>query len=336
MNLDPETLGRLLEFPIQQPPEGVTPNFINPSSSAYQVYATAGGGEKAVLAHELVFFAGLFLCLAFIGMTIAIVSGGAFGRDAWHVLLGAFTKSQLVIELPIAICLVKCSVLMLYLRIFRVLQWMRVVCIISLVVTVAYHVSLAVAFGVMCSPKSGDTQLHFLAAFISDTCERTRILIVVQGIGNVVTDLFLVILPLPAVWTLRMPMRRRLAISSMFSVGICAIASSVIGLVYRVHFYAVGDNNIRLVALKGPLLTLLSTASERALRLTGSSRSGTRLKDDSGMVKSYPDYVTHPGSIDRHNAWVDTEGDNHSLQQLNPEGIVKKSEVNVFTRASGR
>jgi hypothetical protein len=354
VSLTPEVLANLLEFPIQAPPPGVTPNFVNPDSSAYQIYITAAVcivlmlfftvarlvakislRQKFLLGDEIVFYAGLvsalfnvvvnkplsqtptnpsksltpnpiqFFCIAFIGMTVACVSGGAFGRDAWNVVLGAFTKSQLVLallietELPIAICLVKCSVLMLYYHVFRVLTWMRIISIISMVVVITWHVSLAIAFAVMCSPSTGDGQLDFLAAFVSDSCTKTRILVVLQGAGNVVTDIFLVILPLPAVWTLRLPLSRKLAISAMFSVGLTAVASSIIGLVYRYHFYVQGDNNIRLAvalwvtsmteeaagimiccmpatavvfkSVKGPLKSWLSSVSERTLRLTGSS-----------------------------------------------------------------
>ncbi|KAI0902720.1 hypothetical protein F4823DRAFT_621072 [Ustulina deusta] len=40
--LDPETLSQYLNYPIQAPPPGVTPNFVNPDSTAYQVYITSG------------------------------------------------------------------------------------------------------------------------------------------------------------------------------------------------------------------------------------------------------------------------------------------------------
>ncbi|KAK8017152.1 hypothetical protein PG991_008228 [Apiospora marii] len=222
--MDPATLSQYLQYPIQAPPPGVTPNFVNPDSTSYQVYATG-----------------------------PCVSGGAFGRHAWNILLGAFTKSQLILALlveillPVAICLVKVSVLLLYLRIFRVLNWMRVVSVVSIVLIVLWHLALSVSFAAMCAPGTGDTQLDFLAAFISQKCSDTRILVVLQGVGNVVTDIWLILLPLPAVWTLQMPNRRKLAVSSMFMVGIIACVASIVGLVYRAQYYTAGEDNIRLV-----------------------------------------------------------------------------------------
>lgn len=40
--MDAATLEQYLDYPIQPPPKGVTPNFVNPESTAYQVYITAG------------------------------------------------------------------------------------------------------------------------------------------------------------------------------------------------------------------------------------------------------------------------------------------------------
>ncbi|RYP77945.1 hypothetical protein DL771_000804 [Monosporascus sp. 5C6A] len=363
--MSPETLSQYLDYPIQSPPPGVTPNFVNPDSTAYQVYVSKTFlGGRTVVIDEIVFVVGLVLCLAFIAMTIACVSGGAFGRDAWNVLLGAFTKSQLVILLPLAICFVKTSVLILYFQIFSILKWMRIASIAGIVAITAFHVSLSIAFGAMCAPSTGASQVDFLAAFVSDTCTRTRSIVVLQGVGNVVTDFFLLILPLPAVWALQMPLRRKLAVSAMFLIGI-----SIIGLCYRVQYYTAGENNIRLVvplwatamaeetagvmiccmpstaavfkSVKGPVLSWLSSMSERALRLTGQSRSGILLSSSNSNLRRTLEHKTpentrnpvycHPGSHDRHTAWVETEVDTYPLPQLNPGQLCigKKTEVEV-------
>lgn len=97
---------------------------------------------------------------------------------------------------------------------------MRVAAITGMVLITAFHIAISIAFAVMCAPRTGSGQLDFLSALISDTCTRSRVIIVIQGIGNVVTDLFLLILPLPAIWTLQMPLRRKLAVSAMFLVGL--------------------------------------------------------------------------------------------------------------------
>lgn len=92
-------------------------------------------------------------------------------------------------------------------------------CITGITAITAFQVSLSIAYAVMCAPSTGSSQIDFLAAFISDTCERTRALVVIQGVGNVVSDVFLVVLPLPAVLKLQMPLKRKIAVTSMFLIG---------------------------------------------------------------------------------------------------------------------
>ncbi|KAI3328370.1 hypothetical protein F4824DRAFT_493210 [Ustulina deusta] len=318
--LDPETLSQYLNYPIQAPPPGVTPNFVNPDSTAYQVYITSG------------------LCIP---LMLGFAASSVFGRHAWNVLLGGFTKSQLVLALlveilaPQALCFVKVSVLILYLRIFSVIRWIRITSIIAIILVVGFHLSVSICFAVMCSPSTGDSQLDFLAAFISESCNKTRVLVVIQGVGPVISDLFLLILPLPAVWKLNMPIKRKLAVSSIFLVGISALISSILSLYYRTLYYAAGEDNIRLVSIRANMLSL-SMAEEaagvivccmpataalfrKAIRspivLSGSS---SNLKENLERHKSdnirNPVYC-HPGSRDRHTAWVDSEPETHSLQQ---------------------
>ncbi|KAK8076768.1 hypothetical protein PG994_004040 [Apiospora phragmitis] len=337
--MDPATLSQYLQYPIQAPPPGVTPNFVNPDSTSYQVYAIAG-----VCTPLMLFFASLrWGCKIFLKQKVILVdetnpdiivlqlfssldgfviftdppqkpgvSGGAFGRHAWNILLGAFTKTQLVLALlveiflPVAICLVKVSVLILYLRVFRVLNWMRIVSIVSMALIVMWHLALSIAFAASCAPSTGDTQLDFLAAFISQKCSDTRILVVLQGVGNVATDVWLILLPLPAVWALQMPLRQKIAVSSMFMVGVIACVASMVGLVYRAQYYTAGEDNIRLVVpvwvtcmveetagviiccspattmvfknAKQPVFSWLSSVSQRVLRK--SSNSSTKNSGD--------------------------------------------------------
>lgn len=172
------------------------------------------------------------------------LAGSVFGRHAWDVLLGSFTKFQLVVMspsslvfrimnsnsmkcallveilAPLALLFIKASVLILYLRVFSLMRWMRVASLVGIAILVAFHISIAVSFIAMCSPKTGTSQLDFLAAFISDSCNKSRSLVAVQGAGSVVSDLYLLILPFLAVAKLQMPFRRKLAVYSMFFIGV--------------------------------------------------------------------------------------------------------------------
>ena len=71
-----------------------------------------------------------------------------------------------------------------------------------------------------CSPRNGSSQTAWIAALESNRCLRPeKTLSVVVGVGNVLSDFYLILLPLPAVWGLQIPARRKLAILSMFLTG---------------------------------------------------------------------------------------------------------------------
>lgn len=124
---------------------------------------------------------------------------------------------------PLGICAVKVSVLILYLRIFGgPVRWMRITCIIGIVMLFAYHVSFAIAFGAMCAPDptAGYSQIAMLMAFLSDSCMRTKILVFLMGVGNSFIDLVLLFLPLPVIWKLHMPLRKKVKTSATFLIGV--------------------------------------------------------------------------------------------------------------------
>lgn len=131
--------------------------------------------------------------------------------------------------LPLAMCAIKISVLILYLRIFGgSVLWMRIACIVGIVLLLAYHISFTTAFGVMCSPppKAGYSQIALLMASVSDSCVHTKTFVLLMGIGNSLIDLILLFLPLPVIWKLQMPLRKKITTSAIFLMGISYVSPS--------------------------------------------------------------------------------------------------------------
>lgn len=71
-----------------------------------------------------------------------------------------------------------------------------------------------------CRPLDGQNQLSYLEAVGSPQCRalNTSLATVVRA-ANVVSDLYLLVLPLPAVWALNLDIKRRLGVSAMFLTG---------------------------------------------------------------------------------------------------------------------
>ncbi|KAL9038259.1 MAG: hypothetical protein Q9180_003244, partial [Flavoplaca navasiana] len=70
-----------------------------------------------------------------------------------------------------------------------------------------------------CAPKHGYTKLDFLSAITADKCARNNYLNTWPGLFNILSDFYLLILPLPAVWRLQLPTRKKLGICGMFLTG---------------------------------------------------------------------------------------------------------------------
>ena len=82
-----------------------------------------------------------------------------------------------------------------------------------------YNASM-IAYLVVCAPTDGQSQFAYISALASPRCTQTRRpLAVIQGAVNVISDLYLIILPLPAVWSLQISFRRKISISAIFLTG---------------------------------------------------------------------------------------------------------------------
>ena len=137
-------------------------------------------------------------------------------------LLDSLTFSaSLVFEAICGPCIwfVKFLLFVLYVQVFRPLRWLRYLAYAGAVITGLFYLATMVALLVLCAPTEGHSQLAYWSALDSPRCLQTRSLVTVLGVVSIVSDLYLIILPLPAVWSLQLPLRRKLAVSAMFFTG---------------------------------------------------------------------------------------------------------------------
>ena len=76
-----------------------------------------------------------------------------------------------------------------------------------------------IVFIVMCGPKHGQSQISYISALGGSQCRQTRPLVIILGVVNIISDLYLILLPLPAVWSLQLPLSRKVGVSAMFLTG---------------------------------------------------------------------------------------------------------------------
>jgi len=69
---------------------------------------------------------------------------------------------------------------------------------------------------VLASPRHGQNYLEVLEGPAST---HSKTLLIVQGVVNVVSDFYLLVVPLPAVWGLKLPLKKRFGILAIFGTG---------------------------------------------------------------------------------------------------------------------
>lgn len=97
---------------------------------------------------------------------------------------------------------------------------MRYLSISGAVVTGLFYFAIMVSYLISCEPMGGHDTLAWTFGLNSPKCQKIHPLTAVAlGIVGLVSDVYLLILPLPAVWNLQLPLRRKLAVSAMFMTG---------------------------------------------------------------------------------------------------------------------
>lgn len=142
--------------------------------------------------------------------------------DIYHRLItNVLQQLSLVIWAVYGPCLwfIKLSLFVLYLEIFGLLRWLKHLAFFGIVTTGLFYFASMVAFLVLCSPQSGHSQIAYLTALASPKCSKSMPLATVIGAVSVASDLYLVVLPLPAVWSLQLPFHRKIGVSAMFLTG---------------------------------------------------------------------------------------------------------------------
>ncbi|KAI4115016.1 MAG: hypothetical protein LQ338_007924 [Usnochroma carphineum] len=216
--------------PLALPPPGQTANLEHPESNAIRVYVAA-----SICIPLIVSFAGLrtynkiyvnpgralddytfmlaTVCtIVYISLVIALLSKGLFGTHIWDLTLGDLRNTPFLLVLIIealwgpTIWLIKLSVFLMYLSLFDVLTWFKRLIWAGIAVSGLLYFSTTVAKLALCAPRGSET---YIMAFSTPHCDSTKKLGVASGIFNIISDVYLLVLPVPVVWGLRITNKRK-------------------------------------------------------------------------------------------------------------------------------
>ena len=104
----------------------------------------------------------------------------------------------------------------MYLRIFSPNLQTRYLIYFGMVIMVLFYTACLLVEAISCTPRSGET---WIEAQLSKRCGRDLTLGYVMAAFNVVSDFYLLAIPLPVVWKLQLPLRRKIGVSAVFMTG---------------------------------------------------------------------------------------------------------------------
>lgn len=120
------------------------------------------------------------------------------------------------IVLPPSLGLVKCSFFIQYYQLFYPLRWIRISIWIGAIISTAFYVAFSITALILTSPWPGES---FLEGLLSQHYFKNTQFAIPLGVIGMLVDWYLFILPIPAVWNLKMSTSRKLAVINIFMTG---------------------------------------------------------------------------------------------------------------------
>jgi hypothetical protein len=111
----------------------------------------------------------------------------------------------------------KLSIFVLYLRLFGSNRRTRIFALVGIVLCIIFYTLGTVFAFATCVPRSGES---LLMASMSERCHMSMATVFLTSAVNVVSDIYLVLVPIPLVMNLQMPREKKIRICSVFMLGI--------------------------------------------------------------------------------------------------------------------
>ncbi|KAI4176547.1 MAG: hypothetical protein LQ348_005968 [Seirophora lacunosa] len=320
-------------WPLVPPPPGRTVNRVHPESNACTVHVAAGVCiplivifasirlyNKVVINRgrtwdDYTFMLASVCAITYISLVVALLDHGPFGFHIWDLVVANIKNSSLLLALVLEgiygpfIWLIKLSVLLMYLQLFHPFPWARRMAWLGIIVTALFYFSTTIAKFGLCAPRG---RVSYIEAFSAPRCNNTKKLGLVTGYFNVLSDIYLLALPVPCVWKLSLKPKKKLGVIAGFMTGI-SIAEMTCGLAF----------------LCGPSIASIAKRHNEAIkawvkrsigddRLQGKSVRLTRFGDDSTTSRKQHRHG-HKASADSDTQLHTTTSDSATVDEISSQ-----------------
>lgn len=115
-----------------------------------------------------------------------------------------------------SVAAIQVSLLCFYLRLFHVIQWARYACYVLIALIVGWYVSTMITWFNSCHPFP-----KFFNPALAGKCSiDSHKVCSATGFMHIGFDVFILLIPIPAIWNLKMALKKRLMVIGVLGLGI--------------------------------------------------------------------------------------------------------------------
>ncbi len=111
----------------------------------------------------------------------------------------------------------KTSFFLMYLNLFKPIDWLRIGCYIGLIVNWGFYMAVIAATLYYSAPGPGQT---WLEGFHNPRYSKAFNMTIPIASGSLILDCYILVLPVGVVWNLRLDLKRRLGVLAIFATGL--------------------------------------------------------------------------------------------------------------------
>ncbi|CAJ2507426.1 Uu.00g086120.m01.CDS01 [Anthostomella pinea] len=275
--------------------------------------------------------------------------------------LYVYEKTRYAYEIvgTIGLCVIKLSVLLFYRRIFAI-RAARLVNNVFIGLTAAWGISFTFAVAFQCTPVS--TLWEKFEYEYEPYCVQVFPLYFGHAISDLILDVFIFILPIPHLWSLKMPQRQKLAVGGIFLLGAIVVAIGITRtLIFHwvidfatvqpmswfydttwysagVLFWHIAENVVGLLGCclpsYAPLFKNILHKQKTLGASSGASSSGLGASKKRGYPSPYHERLEDEESLTRIRAAADGGSEEHALGIVPERRILVNREFRLETSAA--
>ncbi|KAK6827593.1 hypothetical protein PG987_010934 [Apiospora arundinis] len=245
--------------PMRQPPPGVVADLVHPVSQSYKLiiftsimsafvaFFTAGRIytrlkiTRSFGADDYLTIASAVFTLAFNFTNLLMCDepgGGPLGNHLWDTSLRKYVYfSKLAIANSVmartANCLIKVTFLVFYLRLFGPKNYVRVMVMAGFVAISGFWFAWMIGYLVLSPPGSRFPEGYLAKGYQKHMAGIPTKLITAAGVFSVITDGYIMFIPLHQIPSLGLSYKRKWGISLIFLTGLVATGAGIANLVFR-------------------------------------------------------------------------------------------------------